>query len=134
MIPLGIIILISLVVFWMDPNSFEDRLGTAMTGLLTAVAYQCIAAENLPKHVYDTYLDSFILLSFLIIILGTRGECVRILAHQKRQRRTSQSIGSNFPLVYAAPIRWHDHRPLLRIHSINLTNKKRSFSGAFFVA
>jgi len=70
MIPLGIIILISMVVFWMDASAFEDRLGASMTGLLTAVAYQFIAGENLPKHVYNTYLDSFILLSFLVILIG----------------------------------------------------------------
>lgn len=70
MIPLGVIILISMVVFWMDTDAFEDRLGASMTGLLTAVAYQFIASENLPKHVYNTYLDSYILLSFLVILLG----------------------------------------------------------------
>jgi hypothetical protein len=68
MIPLGVIILIAMVVFWMDPNSFDDRLGISMTGLLTAVAYQFIASQNLPKHVYNTYLDSFVFLSFLVIL------------------------------------------------------------------
>ena len=70
MIPLGVIILISMIIFWMDVEAFEDRLGASMTGLLTAVAYQFIASQNLPKHVYNTYLDSFVFLSFLIILLG----------------------------------------------------------------
>lgn len=108
MIPLGIIILISMVVFWMDPSSFEDRLGTAMTGLLTAVAYQFIAAENLPKHVYDTYLDSFILLSFLIIILGI-GESAfaswLIKKEKEEQARQLDRISRWFmPLLYAGMI------------------------------
>ena len=39
-----------------------------MTGLLTAVVYQFIASQNLPKHVYNTYLDSYVFLSFLVIL------------------------------------------------------------------
>src|SRR4030095_2387355 len=70
MIPLGVIILITMVIFWMGLDSFEDRLGTSMTGLLTAVAYQFIASQNLPKHIYNTYLDSFVFLSFLVILFG----------------------------------------------------------------
>lgn len=70
MISLGAIILISMVIFWMDSDSFEDRLGASMTGLLTAVAYQFISSQNLPKHVYNTYLDSFVFLSFLVILFG----------------------------------------------------------------
>jgi len=70
MIPLGVIILISMVIFWMDMDAFEDRLGASMTGLLTAVAYQFISSQNLPKHVYNTYLDSFVFLSFLVILFG----------------------------------------------------------------
>lgn len=92
----------------MDPNSFEDRLGTAITGLLTAVAYQFIAAENLPKHVYDTYLDSFILLSFLIIILGI-GESTfaswLIRKDKEEQAHLLDRISRWFmPLLYAGMI------------------------------
>jgi len=70
MIPLGVIILISMIIFWMDPDAFEGRLSASMTGLLTAVAYQFIASQNLPKHVYNTYLDSYVFLSFIIILFG----------------------------------------------------------------
>ena len=70
MIPLGAIILISMIIFWMDSDAFEDRLNASMTGLLTAVAYQFISSQNLPKHVYNTYLDSFVFLSFLVILFG----------------------------------------------------------------
>lgn len=108
MIPLGIIILISMVVFWMDPSSFEDRLGTAMTGLLTAVAYQFIAAENLPKHVYDTFLDSFILLSFLIIILGIGESAFASWLIKKDKEEQARQLDRTsrwfMPLLYAGMI------------------------------
>ena len=70
MVPLGVIILISMIIFWMESDAFEGRLGASMTGLLTAVAYQFISSQNLPKHVYNTYLDSFVFLSFLVILFG----------------------------------------------------------------
>jgi len=70
MISLGTIILISMVIFWMDSDTFEDLFGAYMTGLLTAVANQFISSQNLPKPAYNTYLDSFVFLSFLVILFG----------------------------------------------------------------
>ena len=91
MIPLGAIIIITMIIFWMDPGSFEDRLGASMTGLLTAVAYQFIASQNLPKHVYNTYLDSYVFLSFLVILFGI-GESAfaRYLAKNDKDEQAKQ--------------------------------------------
>ena len=108
MIPLGVIILITMIIFWMDPNSFESRLSTSMTGLLTAVAYQFIASGNLPKHVYNTYLDAFVFLSFLIILFGI-GESVYvswlIKKDKEDQAKQMDRISRWFmPLLYIAMI------------------------------
>jgi len=108
MIPLGVIILISMVIFWMDPNSFEDRLGASMTGLLTAVAYQFISSQNLPDHVYNTYLDSYVFLSFLVILFGI-GESAyaRYLFNNGKEELASQidTISRWFiPLLYLTMI------------------------------
>ena len=108
MIPLGVIILISMIIFWMDADSFEDRLGASMTGLLTAVAYQFIASQNLPKHVYNTYLDSFVFLSFLIILFGI-GESVfvRWLHNNGKAVQAAQMDRTSrwfMPLLYMAMI------------------------------
>jgi len=106
MIPLGVIILISMIIFWMDSDSFEDRLGASMTGLLTAVAYQFIASQNLPKHVYNTYLDSFVFLSFFVILLGI-GESAYVQylfkAGKEEQAQQTDQISRWFmPLLYLA--------------------------------
>jgi len=108
MFPLGIIILITMVIFWMEAGSFEDRLGASMTGLLTAVAYQFIASQNLPKHVYNTYLDSFVFLSFLIIIFGI-GESALVkwqVANNKEEQaqRTDQIARWFMPALYIVMI------------------------------
>ena len=108
MIPLGVIILISMIIFWMDANSFEDRLGASMTGLLTAVAYQFIASQNLPKHVYNTYLDSYVFLSFLIILFGiAESVSVRWLHNNGKEEQAAQMdrISRWFmPLLYVGMI------------------------------
>jgi len=108
MIPLGVIILISMVIFWMEPGAFEDRLGASMTGLLTAVAYQFIASQNLPKHVYNTYLDSYVFLSFIMILFGI-GESAyigRLLNNEKEeQAKQIDKISRWFmPLLYIGMI------------------------------
>ena len=91
MVPLGVIILITMIIFWMDPNSFESRLSTSMTGLLTAVAYQFIASQNLPKHVYNTYLDAYVFLSFLIILFGIgESALIRWLVNSGREGQANQ--------------------------------------------
>jgi len=108
MIPLGVIILISVVIFWMDVDAFEDCLGASMTGLLTAVAYQFISSQSLPEHVYNTFLDSFVFLSFLVILFGI-GESayVSYLLNKDReeQARKMDNISRWFmPLLYLGTI------------------------------
>ncbi len=108
MIPLGIIILISMIIFWMEVDAFEARLGASMSGLLTAVAYQFIASQNLPKHVYNTYLDSFVFLSFLVILfgIGESAYVVWLTKHEKEaQAKQVDRISRWFiPLLYVAMI------------------------------
>ena len=108
MIPLGVINLISMIIFWMDEDAFEDRLGTSMTGLLTAVAYQFIGSQNLPKHVYNTYLDSYVFLSFLIILFGI-GESAFVRWRTKNEkadqaRQLDKTARWFMPLLYVAMI------------------------------
>ena len=68
-IPLALIVAISWGVFWMDGNELGDRMAISFTGILTAVAYQFIVSDKLPEHVYDTFLDNFILLAFFNLVL-----------------------------------------------------------------
>jgi len=108
MIPLGAIILISMIIFWMDAEAFEDRLNASMTGLLTAVAYQFIASQNLPRHVYNTYLDSYVFLSFLVILFGIgESAIVRWLLKNEKEEQAKQidRISRWFmPILYVAMI------------------------------
>lgn len=79
MLPLGIIVAISWSVFWMIGDTLADRMSVSFTGVLTSVAYQFIVSESLPRHVYNTFLDGFVLLSFVMMVL-TIGENIAVNA------------------------------------------------------
>ena len=69
LLPLVILVIMCFAVFWMDDEGLSSRLGVAFTGVLTVVAYQFIATGNLPKVPYITLMDSYITLSFVIMVI-----------------------------------------------------------------
>lgn len=69
LIPLTMIVMVSWAVFWMDGRELGDRTAISFTGILTAVAYQFIIIEQLPDHIYDTFLNNFIIVSFFNLVL-----------------------------------------------------------------
>ena len=68
-VPLTLIVMISWAVFWMDCDDLASRMGISFTGVLTSVAYQFVVSESLPRHIYNTWLDNFVLLSFVMMML-----------------------------------------------------------------
>jgi len=43
-------------------------MGVSFTGVLTSVAYQFVVSDTLPRHIYNTFLDNFVLLTFILMI------------------------------------------------------------------
>ena len=69
-LPLIIIVMLSWSVFWMDKSSLGDRLSVSFIGILTAVTYQVILSEILPRISYVTLInDGFLLLSFVVMTM-----------------------------------------------------------------
>lgn len=64
-LPLGLIVLLSFSVFWMDRSSLGDRLSVSFIGILTAVTYQIVMSDLLPPISYVTLMHGFLTLSFL---------------------------------------------------------------------
>ena len=54
MTPLVLIVSISWSVFWMIGECLSCRMGIALTGILTVVAYQFATAKSLPNVAYFT--------------------------------------------------------------------------------
>lgn len=67
-LPLIIIVMLSWSVFWMDKSSLGDRISVSFIGILTAVTYQVILSEILPRISYFTLInDGFLAVSFFIM-------------------------------------------------------------------
>ena len=65
--PLVLIVLLSFSVFWMDRSSLGDRLSVSFIGVLTAVTYQLVTSDQLPRISYVTVIHAFLNISFLTV-------------------------------------------------------------------
>lgn len=64
-LPLTVIVLLSFSVFWMERSSLGDRIGVSFIGILTAVSYQIVMGDSMPRIAYFTLIHSFMYFSFL---------------------------------------------------------------------
>lgn len=67
-LPLIVIVLLSFSVFWMDRASLGDRISVSFIGILTAVAYQVVMNDILPRISYPTWINGFLNVSFLLMV------------------------------------------------------------------
>ena len=66
-IPLVLIVMMSWVVFWIDPKEAGSQIGVSMTAMLTLIAYRFAVGTSLPKVSYLTRLDYFILTATILV-------------------------------------------------------------------
>ncbi len=62
--PMGMIVMATWVVFWMDRTAVGDRINVSFVGILTVVAYQIVTAGIMPQVAYITLMNAFINLCF----------------------------------------------------------------------
>lgn len=70
LIPIAIVMLITMVVFLIDPKYLEGRLGLAVMALMSAVAMQYSIQQDLPKTGFMVLLDNVYVLAYLTILLA----------------------------------------------------------------
>jgi hypothetical protein len=68
-LPLAILSLIPMVVFWIDPKEFDWLLKVPMMMLLSTVAFEFAIVRDLPRIGYITFLDAVITTSFAFFFL-----------------------------------------------------------------
>lgn len=67
MLPLALIVFLSWSVFWMERSSLGDRINISFIGILTAVGYQIVVSEVMPRISYLTLMNAFLNISFLVM-------------------------------------------------------------------
>lgn len=68
-LPVAIMSLIPMVVFWIDPKEFDWLLKVPMMMLLSMVAFEFAIVRDLPRIGYITFLDAVIVTSFAFFFL-----------------------------------------------------------------
>lgn len=104
--PLGLIVVLSWSVFWMDRSSVGDRINVSFVGILTAAAYQIVVSDIMPRVSYMTLLDVFLSISFWIMCASVVINLIVGAADKKgifqRGDRIDRRCRLAFPLVYAS--------------------------------
>ena len=65
--PLALIVSMSFLVFWINPERFGPQIGLSATSMLTLIAFQFALTTTLPKVSYLTLMDQLILGSTVLV-------------------------------------------------------------------
>jgi hypothetical protein len=69
-IPIGLILGMSWIAFWMDRNQTGPRTSISITSMLTIVAYRLLLGNFIPRLSYLTRLDYFVFISTTLVFLS----------------------------------------------------------------
>lgn len=87
-LPLVLIVVMSWIVFWIDPTEKATQMSVAITAMLTLIAYRFAIGSNLPNISYMTRLDIFILASTILVFASLVEVTVThtLATHQKLEQ------------------------------------------------
>jgi hypothetical protein len=69
-LPLILIVMMSWLVFWIDPSLVSSQISVSVTSMLTMIAYRFAIAGMMPRLGFLTSLDYFVLASTLAVFLS----------------------------------------------------------------
>ncbi len=69
-LPLFVIVLVAMSVFWVDPHDLASQVGIGVTCLLATIAFQITQATTLPEVAYLTLADLVYVAAYLVIALS----------------------------------------------------------------
>ena len=103
-IPLFLIVMMSWVVFWIDPKESGTQISVAITTMLTLIAYRFAVGADLPKVSYLSRLD-YLILGTTFLVFGSLIEVVVTSTYAKigkldRARSIDRWARVLFPLVF----------------------------------
>ncbi len=69
-VPLCLIVMMSWVVFWINPEQVSNQLSVAVTTVLTLIAYHIALSGRLPEIPYLTHMDKFLFTSTVLVFMA----------------------------------------------------------------
>ena len=69
-VPLCLIVMMSWVVFWINPEQVSNQLSVAVTTVLTLIAYHIALSGRLPEIPYLTHMDKFLFSSTVLVFMA----------------------------------------------------------------
>ena len=106
--PLALIVMMSWVVFWIDPKQVPNQLSVAVTTVLTLIAYHIALSGRLPDIPYLTHMDKFLFSSTVLVfmalievVITSNLASTERLAQARRIDRTARWL---FPLLFVSAL------------------------------
>jgi hypothetical protein len=103
-LPLILIVMMSWMVFWIDPSLVASQISVSVTAMLTMIAYRFALAGFIPKVAYLTNLDLFVLVSTLVVFVSMMEVLVTAHLATTNQLKTARQIDRHarwvMPLIY----------------------------------
>ncbi len=87
-LPLLLIVCLSFLVFWIDPEDLPSQVSIGVTCVLSAIAFQLVQASSLPEVAYTTLADRFYVVCYVAITLA-QGQSVYTNALVRKGRKPS---------------------------------------------
>lgn len=106
--PLALIVMMSWVVFWIDPKQVPNQLSVAVTTVLTLIAYHIALSGRLPDIPYLTHMDKFLFSSTVLVFMALIE--VVVTSHLSstdqlvKARRIDRIARWLFPLLFASTL------------------------------
>lgn len=105
-VSVAIIVVMSWLVFWIDPKFVAPRLSVAVTSMLTLIAYRFLLDGSLPELSYLTRMDYFLIGSTLLVLITIIQVVITTHAADRDHSRKAQRINGHsrwlFPAIFVA--------------------------------
>ncbi len=101
-LPLCMIVAMSWVSFWIDPDEVSVNVSVAITSVLTIVAYRFSIGETLPKIAYLTRMDAFTLAAMFLVFLAVIQVVVNSMLVKRGHKQIAQRFDRAARLAYPA--------------------------------
>ena len=103
-VPLILIVIMSWMVFWIDPINYSTQISVSITSMLTLIAYQFLAVGSLPEVPYLTRMDMIMLSSTVLVFASLVEVGITTVLVQKNKVELAKSIDNYcryiFPSIF----------------------------------